>query len=153
MEGREEEGRAEGRKRGRLGREAREGGKEGMREGGEEGRREGGKEGRREGGKEGRREGGKEGRREGGKEGRREGGKEGSKERGRGREGGNIDFSMVHDVTMIYDIAYTLYDIIYCNFSITLIRLAIKFTKQSKVFKNGHYNQSTMSKIQTIHII
>ena len=78
-----------------------------------------------------------------------QGGREGGREGGR-REGGNIDCSMVHHVTMTYDLANTQYMlIIYCNFPITLIRLA---TKQSKVFKNGHYNQSTMSKIQTINI-
>ena len=56
-----------------------------------------------------------------------EGGRKGGREEGKG---GDIDFSMVQHVTMIYDLAYTLYDIIYCNFPITLIRLA---TKQSKV--------------------
>ena len=57
---------------------------------------------------------------------------------------------MVHHVTMTYDLGNTSYMlIIYCNFPINLIRLV---TKQSKILKRSQYNQSTMSKIQTIHI-
>ena len=71
-----------------------EGGKEGGRKGREVVRR--GKEGRKGG-----REGGREGRRP--REGGREGGREGV------REGGNIDCSMVHHVTMTYDLANTVF--------------------------------------------
>ena len=65
------------------------------------------------------------------------------------REGEIIDCFIVHHVTMTHDLANIKYDMI--NHLLQFSNNLDKITDQAvKNFKNGHYNQTTMSKIQTI---
>ena len=66
------------------------------------------------------------------------------------REGENIDCFIVHHVTMTHDLTNIKYDMI--NNLLQFSNNLDKITDQAvKNFKNGHNNQTTMSKIQTIH--